>query len=651
MGNCTSRSRRGLLLAAGGLTIFSAAWPALAANTDNWKVASGNWNTAGNWSTTLVPGAGDTVNIGVSNTASFTVTYDYTGSAVTLSSLTLNTTNVGGTTTATLLMSANNLTTTNEFIGDSGAGSNGSGAINQSGGNNTANGTMFLGFNATDKGAYSLSGTAHLLGTSTAFIGNSGTGIFSQTGGTSSFGFVDVGVTAGAVGTCTLSGTSSFTSQGGEVIGDRGAGVFNQSGGTNNADVLSMANAVGSTGTYILSGGTLTTATNFGLDFGYNGNATFNQTGGTFVGGGIQLADNGGTSSYTISGTASLSCADIQDGYVGSGTFTQNGGSVTLTYPQTAGNTNLQLGDIPTAVGTYVLTTGSLSTINGEVIGYSGTGVFNQSGGSNTITAGELDVAASSGSHGTYTLSAGSLSVTGNAYVGGSSSGAGGTGTLTVSNTGQMSVTGSLDIFAKGSVSISGTVGTVGGLFINTGGLLNVNSALLITPTTSSEEQSIQQYIEGGSIVSTYAASNGLNIAYAYGNDGIVTRLPAGEIVIEPALAGDTDLSGTVNIHDLQNLLGNFNQAGYWDQGNFIGHATVDISNLQALLTNFNTSTALSYSELEGIDDLVGQFGEAAIPDANGTGFTLVAVPEPSSAIVMAAGIGLLARKRRRHAG
>jgi len=72
-------------------------------------------------------------------------------------------------------------------------------------------------------------------------------------------------------------------------------------------------------------------------------------------------------------------------------------------------------------------------------------------------------------------------------------------------------------------------------------------------------EQAIQQYIENGSgavindsgsVISNYVATSGLGIAYADGSD-------SGQIVIEPSL-DDADLNGTVNMHDLQDVIGNF---------------------------------------------------------------------------------------------
>ena len=188
-------------------------------------------------------------------------------------------------------------------------------------------------------------------------------------------------------------------------------------------------------------------------------------------------------------------------------------------------------------------------------------------------------------------------------------------------------------------------------LTINNGSKLDIsNDAFVLTYAGASPEATIQHDIETGSIVSSFVSSNpGYGIAYADGSDSglLDPHLLHGQVVFEPDLLGDTDLNGTVNFHDLQNLLGGFGSPGFWDQGNFNGHATVDFNDLQLLLGNFGESTTLSYSELSGIESLVGEFGDLAVPNANGTGFTLVAVPEPGALGVMAGALTLLARRRR----
>jgi len=193
----------------------------------------------------------------------------------------------------------------------------------------------------------------------------------------------------------------------------------------------------------------------------------------------------------------------------------------------------------------------------------------------------------------------------------------------------------------------------VGNLLIATGGTVNVNSSLLIDYAPagySSPEALIQNFIESGAILSTTAAGNAnYGIAYADGSDSGVSdpNLTSGMLIIEPDLIGDADLNGEVNFHDLQNLLGGFGNPGFWDQGNFNGHATVDFNDLQMLLGNFGDSTTLSYSELNGIENLVGEFGYSAVANSDGTGFTLVSVPEPGSGILLVSACALLSRKRR----
>jgi autotransporter-associated beta strand protein len=213
--------------------------------------------------------------------------------------------------------------------------------------------------------------------------------------------------------------------------------------------------------------------------------------------------------------------------------------------------------------------------------------------------------------------------------------------------------TGPLTIATGAAAHLASSIGTttLTSLAIN-GGNLDIANNAIVTGDATTSEATIQQYIESGAITSTFVTANpGYGIAYADGGDSGLNdpNLTTGHIVIEPDLVGDTDLDGMVNVHDIQDLLTDFNQPGCWDQGNFLGHATVDISNLQALLSNFNDSTSLSDSEMSGIENIVGQFGDLAIPNANGTGFTLVAVPEPATASLALVGAAwpLLARRRR----
>jgi hypothetical protein len=158
-----SRRHSALLLAAAAALLPPAS---ALATTYEWVGGTGNWGTAANtnWSPTGLPNSGDTAN--VTNTLGViqTITYNYSGTAVTLNTLTMDALGGTGTGTEVMVMSANTLTAATENIGDSGSGSNGIGTFNQSGGaNSIGSGDLYLGFNSTDQGFYNLSASGSLL--------------------------------------------------------------------------------------------------------------------------------------------------------------------------------------------------------------------------------------------------------------------------------------------------------------------------------------------------------------------------------------------------------------------------------------------------------------------------------------------------------
>ena len=114
------------------------------------------------------------------------------------------------------------------------------------------------------------------------YIGYSGTGSFTQSGGTNSVsGSLYLGYNSGSSGTYNLSG-SGLLSAPSEYIGYSGTGSFTQSGGTNTiSGSLVLGQNAGSTGTYNLNGGLLSLS---GLTQGA-GSATFNFSGGTLQAG------------------------------------------------------------------------------------------------------------------------------------------------------------------------------------------------------------------------------------------------------------------------------------------------------------------------------------------------------------------------------
>jgi len=81
-------------------------------------------------------------------------------------------------------------------------------------------------------------------------------------------------------------------------------------------------------------------------------------------------AGPGGTGSYSLGGSGSLSVDNERIGNLGSGTFTQSGGTHTASLMVMANGTD--------ASATYDLTDGSLSAVD-EGVGRVGTGAFTQS--------------------------------------------------------------------------------------------------------------------------------------------------------------------------------------------------------------------------------------------------------------------------------
>lgn len=249
----------------------------------------------------------------------------------------------------------------------------GSGTFNQSGGFHRAATGFILGGKATGHGTYNMS-DGEAVAESFMTVGDEGTGVFSQTGGSvlingefSSDYYSRRGLSLGnshqGQGTYNLidgtltSGGAFYMDGNGNVIpistpyidvdvGNQGTGIFNQSGGLldltvcldpeacshdsryyqNANGAVNIAKQTGSTGTYNMSGGSAVTN---GVNVGIGGQGAFNQSGGNqVVKGTLAVADDtaGGSGVYTMSG-GTLAAEKIVVNENGS--FNYDGGSVT----------------------------------------------------------------------------------------------------------------------------------------------------------------------------------------------------------------------------------------------------------------------------------------------------------------------------------
>ncbi len=337
----------------------------------------------------------------------------------------------------------------NEYIGNLFTG-----ALNQTGGANTAADRLFLGYNSGSSGTYNLSGGS--LSANNAILGNEGTGTFTQTGGTNAEnGNLFLGYSPGS------------------------SGIYNLNGGTNAVPgILFIGYNSGSSGTYNLTGGSLSAGFGF---VGYQGVGLFNQRGGIIsISNNLQLGYSSGSSgTYNLSG-GSLFTSTLYVGKDGNGIFNQSGGSTAI--EERSSVSGLYLGFYPGRMGTYNLSGGSLSA-PAETIGVlvGGLGVFNQSGGANAVTD-ALALGYRSGSSGTYNLRGGSL-LSDFESIGfqglGTFNQSGGSNTLT----GDLilgdwpSGSGTYNLSGGGLVALSEIIGAIGsGTFTHSGGTNTADS-------------------------------------------------------------------------------------------------------------------------------------------------------------------------------
>lgn len=362
-------------------------------------------------------------------------------------------------------------------------------ASNAALGSNGLSFTLAGGTVTADGGDRALSNPVRLTGSAT--IGDSLDGTpraLSFTGATTLTNSVTLTVNntaATSLGAVSLgANTLTFAGTGATTL----SGAVTGSGGlTLSSGALTISGAGSYTGTTAANGGTLTVGTGGSL----TNSLVSVGPGGTFTINGGSV--NAGTASYfALSGgsgpgnaatanllAGTLSTAETDVGNTGINVFNQSGGTHTVT-----GGNGLTLGVNAGSNGSYNLSgTGQVSTPT-TYVGVSGSGTFNQSGGTHTVTNGNLVLAFNAGSSGTYNLSGTGQLTTGYTSVGLNGSGTftqtGGTHTVgNILYLGYSGGSSGADNLSGGTLTTASTVvGNSGsGTFTQTGGTHTVGGS------------------------------------------------------------------------------------------------------------------------------------------------------------------------------
>ncbi|AUB83191.1 hypothetical protein THSYN_21090 [Candidatus Thiodictyon syntrophicum] len=397
-------------------------------------------------------------------------------------------------------------------------GNLGSGTFTHSGGTQAVSNDLVLGNESTGHGTYDLSDTGSLAVTGLISVGAQGQGDFTLSG-VPAVAVTAGGMTIGDSGIGTLTqdgGTLDITNELRVGHNEGGQGTFTQTGGAVTAagGVLGVFGPT-SKGTYNLAGGTLTTTT--GLVVGYEGQGIFTQTGGTVdFDGNLHLGEKAGSSgTYTLSGAASIlrvrGANEIVGVNGGTGQFTQSEGTHTV-------DTRLTVGGAEGATGRYDLTGGSLDSAV-TVVGSSsatagGTGVFNNSGGAHRLSrlglgAGPL---VGPGGNGTYNLSGtGSLQAADRIAVGAVPGGVGVFNQTGGTNTVATSVNVAEAVGSTGTYNLSGGSLTAADLNVNGGGAFNWTGGTLTLGTAGSGTLTNAGRVNVGGGVSAIPVTHALN--------------------------------------------------------------------------------------------------------------------------------------------
>ena len=222
-------------------------------------------------------------------------------------------------------------------------------------------------------------------------------------------GSVDVGANATGTGLLAISGGELNIDGGTNLnVGLNGAGVMTMSGGVANIGDFIVAYNAGSTGDVTLTDGTINVSGDYQTDIGRAGAGTMTHSGGTLntTQGSLSTTSalnvgmlDGGVGTYNLSGAGVLNVdGNVMVGQSGTGVFNYTGGELSAD--------GIILGNGETGMGTFNLGSGADLTVTKDVfIGVGGEAAFNGTGGG--LTARVVQI----GDDGAMSMTAGSMSI------------------------------------------------------------------------------------------------------------------------------------------------------------------------------------------------------------------------------------------------
>ncbi len=482
------------------------------------------------------------------------------------------------------------------------------------------------------------------------------------------------------------SGTTTFTGGGTVLLTN-----YSKLGTANAPALVNVDNTIEGTGTIacplinqgtiMAQGGTLMVTANItntkgNIIIDTNATLSIGGNGGTVVSGGMITApvygqiNGGGTlSSITINGTLSSSLSYlnnitlsnssnlyIQPGSVSfSGTFA-NHGTVTIWGSAGSGVVNWNQGGSGTTTftggGTVLLTNTNYSKL-GTAYSPALVNADNTIEGTGTIACPVINQGTIMAQGGTLTLNGNITGIGETIVTAGNSISAGNFTQANLINNGTFSMNGNGTI---GPIEGSGTLSLLGGHLVITpnsaastqanliiNGTLDItNNKFIIESTASSKSSTISTLQNKVASHSIMSSTTNLGIAVLdNANVGFTTfggqPVDANSILIAPEFLGDADLSGRVDLSDLNTVLNNLGTTNAnWTSGNFDGATTIDLTDLNDVLNNLGTTYASPSTAVSSFSIPNSSFNILPTP-----------TPEPTSLLLSAlATLPLLTRRR-----